>query len=104
MGRFNYRVVKTMGVPEYYSEDGTDYAIHEVYYNDTGGICGMVEDPVKICAESIDGLKRQLKLLKLAFDKPVLDGDNMKYAPWDEEIDEFIDKEAEMLDTDELSD
>ncbi len=72
---WNYRVIKTDKV----------FAIHEVYYNEDGTICAISEDPMYPHGESIKELKGDAEHFLLAFNKPVLKREKIKFAPMDSE-------------------
>lgn len=62
---WNYRVVKrTVG-------DETQYGIHEMFYNPEG----WTENPVPIYAETLEGLRTELRHVLRALDEDVVDGD-----------------------------
>lgn len=61
-----------------YGEDS--YGICEVYYNDKGEICFASENFEEPFGTTLDELKLSFKMMKEAFDLPVLDLDNIVYS------------------------
>lgn len=62
MGKWNYRVVLRH----------EQFAIHEVFYDDDGGIAGMTEEPVFPRAQTLEELRSELLRYTSALDEPVL--------------------------------
>lgn len=79
---FNYRIVRRKYKEDAYVE------IHTVYYNKNGEICGISETPADPIGSHVDELKADYDRVLMAFNKPVLDMDGFKYAPWDFETEE----------------
>lgn len=88
---FNYRIctkklvsdvcdMDTGKVLETYTED--QFGICEVYYNDKGDITFTSENFIEPYGETLEGLKTSFNMMKEAFDKPVLDLDNIVYAEY----------------------
>ena len=81
---WNYRICKKkleVGIElsnNIYSEDC--YGICEVYYNDKGEIIVRTENFIEPYGETLEGLKMCFEKMKEAFDKEVLDLDNIVYA------------------------
>jgi hypothetical protein len=67
-GTWNYRVMKRNG----------EHAVHEVFYTATGRIRGFTAEPVYPRAESVAGLKSELRRYARAFSKPVLDFERLE--------------------------
>lgn len=64
---WNYRVMRR-------NLQGEDqFAIYEVYYNKRGKVKMWSSDPVFICGETLKELVKDFKLYAKAFEKPVLD-------------------------------
>lgn len=59
---WNYRVVEHAG----------EFAIHEVFYDDTGKVTGWTETPVYPRAESVEDLAQELARYAEALKKPVI--------------------------------
>ncbi len=59
---WNYRVVERAG----------EFAIHEVFYDDTGRVTGWTETPVFPRAESIEDLAAELERYSEAIKKPAI--------------------------------
>ena len=87
---WNYRAAKkrltvdilkdevTGEVVDSYSED--QFGICEVYYNDKGDITFTSENFIEPYGETLEELKWSFEAMKEAFDKEVLDLDNIVYA------------------------
>ena len=87
---WNYRAAKkrltvdilkdevTGEVVDSYSED--QFGICEVYYNDKGDITFTSENFIEPYGETLEELKWSFDKMKEAFDKEVLDLDNIVYA------------------------
>ena len=73
---WNYRIVKrvcdSLGVKE------DVYAIHEVYYNNKSKPVAVTTNPCHIQGETVEDLKDDLKFYRQAFDKPVLNFEDIK--------------------------
>lgn len=67
---WNYRVI----------EDKEVFRIHEVYYNDTGEITAISEDPIVPEGETLEELKDDLEYYFAALKNPVLKKDEIKFA------------------------
>jgi len=63
MSHWNYRVVV--------GEDG-EHAIHEAFYDDSGRLQGTTATPVYPRADSLEGLREELRSYLRALDEPVL--------------------------------
>ena len=68
---WNYRVIKTKHKSEQHSYE--TYAIYEVYYDSDEEIEAISEKELCPFGESVEELKRDFELMKKAFDKDVLD-------------------------------
>ena len=88
---WNYRVCRkklvsdvcdldTGEVLETYKED--QFGICEVYYNDKGDITFTSENFIEPYGETLEELKTSFNKMKEAFDKPVIDLDNIVYADY----------------------
>lgn len=83
MTTWNYRVVhRTHRSPHSKLEDGYDhseesYAIHEVYYGVDGKVIAVSMEPVPAYAESLQGLDWVLRKFREAYEKDVLEWDNI---------------------------
>ena len=89
---WNYRVAKkcisvdilkdevTGEVIDSCSED--QFGICEVYYNDEGKITSTTERFIEPYGETLEELKWSFDKMKEAFDKPVIDLDNIVYADY----------------------
>ena len=62
MSSWNYRVINRAG----------DFAIHEVFYDESGKVKGWTETPVFPRAESLEGLAAELACYADAIHKPVI--------------------------------
>lgn len=72
---WNYRVIKSVHSWSDYTEE--TYAIHEVYYRADGSIRGWTDEPARPTADTLEDLKSVLEMFKVAFDKPVLNKDEL---------------------------
>ncbi len=63
---WNYRVVKRT-----YKEEVT-YSIHEAYYNYTGNVDMISENPIAPIGETIEELEEDMKHYRAAMNKPVI--------------------------------
>lgn len=81
---WNYRIArKTLKCKvdlsnDYYEED--QYGIVECYYNEEGEIYATTERFIEPYGETLEELKWSFDKMKEAFDKEVLDLDNIVYA------------------------
>lgn len=60
----------------------TQYGIVETYYNDKGEIAFTSEDFQEPYGETLEDLKTNFNMMKEAFDKPVIDLDNIVYSDY----------------------
>ena len=63
MSTWNYRVVKKRGY----------LAIHEAYYDESGNVRSLSEDPVSPESEDLPQLKTALELMQEALDEAIID-------------------------------
>lgn len=72
---WNYRVMKHKAKPPESLEDW--YGIHEVYYDKVGNKIklGWTEKPLELSFETVKDLQETIKMVQLAFTKPVLNYD-----------------------------
>lgn len=75
---WNYRVCKRTYRDEKYEE--TTYAIHEAYYNKNGEIYAITENGVSIIGEDVEDLGLAYERMGKAFEKDIIDMDNIVYA------------------------
>ena len=89
MTTWNYRVVHhqlvrghVVGDPPAYAplDAGDEYSIHEVFYDDAGGVTKMTVDAMPVYADTVDGVRWVLDKMREACDKPVLEYDVDKLA------------------------
>ena len=69
-----------------------DYGLYETFYNEEGEICGHDEVPT-IVGDSVEGIQKTLKLMSDDVNKykdDVLDGEQIKFAPFYDENEELI--------------
>jgi len=66
-GGWNYRLIRRQ------TEHGEKIAIHEVYYNSQDEPRSCTKNPVPVAGEDIEVLKKDVEMMKQAFEKPVLD-------------------------------
>jgi hypothetical protein len=75
MSTWNYRVIKST------NDDGeTLYQIHEAFYNDSGELSLITENPVSPCGETLDELKRDLDRMIEDLRHPVLEAGKIEFA------------------------
>ena len=72
---WNYRVI----------EDKEIFRIHEVYYNNTGAITAISEDPITPEGETMEELKGDLEYYFQALKKPVLKKEDIVFVSMMEE-------------------
>jgi hypothetical protein len=74
---WNYRVIKrAFKTPAGYTE--VQHAVYEVYYDEDGSVKAWSMKPTYIVGETLDELKDDLKRYSAAFDKPILDWDELE--------------------------
>ena len=62
---WNHRVLLT-------EQDGEkSYCIHEVHYNRRGKIVGWTANPIAVCSDTPEGLRRQLNQMLDCLSKPI---------------------------------
>lgn len=66
-GGWNYRVIRRQ------SECEERVAIHEVYYGNDGVPRSCTENPVAPAGETVEDLKKDIEMMKQAFDKSILE-------------------------------
>ena len=72
---WDYRVIENHGM----------FTIHEVRYNDKGGITSISEDPMGPSGETLDELKDDMQYFLQALDSTVLKKEEIVFAPMGEE-------------------
>lgn len=88
---WNYRVVRKRHV----CIDPTDkkervdytYAIHEAYYDKSGHVGAITQDPVEPFGENIEELRHSWVMMSEAFGQPILDHDNIPEPGYDRKED-----------------
>ena len=74
---WDYRVIKrTFKMPSGYLE--IQHAIYEVYYDEDGNVNTWSANPMYIAGETLDELRDDLKRYSAAFDRPILDWDELE--------------------------
>lgn len=68
---WNYRIMKRQ-IGSFVS-----YDVHEVYYNADGSIKAWTENSIKPSGETIEELKEDFSMQLRAFEKPILDYDQL---------------------------
>jgi hypothetical protein len=68
MNTWNYRVLKFKN-----GSGGTEVGIFEVIYNDIGDIISWTSNSITPTCETVEDLEFELELIKSAFNKSVLD-------------------------------
>ena len=80
---WNNRIVK------HKKDDAVWYSVHEVFYNENGGINGYTEDPITIVGETVEEVKSQLEMIMKDIEKhEVIDASTVKFEDWAEAFDE----------------
>jgi hypothetical protein len=94
---WNNRIVKHERLAAPNHKDGAVwYSVHEVFYNENGGINGYTEDPISIVGETVEDVKSQLKMIMKDIEKHgVIDASTVEFEDWDEAI-EIIEDEVKM--------
>lgn len=70
MSHWNYRVMRT---PTGNADEPFFFAIHEVYYDDSGKPNGWTENAVGVCSDTVEGLRDVLAMFAAALEKPPID-------------------------------
>jgi hypothetical protein len=73
MSHWNYRIMRT---PTGYADEPFFFAIHEVYYDDSGKPNGWT-DAVSVCSDTIEGLRDMLTMFAAALEKPPIETEEM---------------------------
>ena len=70
-----------------HEKDGTVYySVHEVFYNENGGINGYTEDPITILGETVEDVKCQLEMIMKDIEKhEAIDASTVKFEDWHDE-------------------
>jgi hypothetical protein len=79
MSHWNHRVVKEV------LKDGEEwYTVREVFYNDDDTIYAYTDDPVDICGESVDEIRKYLQWCLDCLDNPILVDGEVEFVepPW----------------------
>lgn len=76
---WNYRII------HHPSEDPDEdcYKVHEVYYNNFGGIIFISKEECGLFGITFEELRADLELHAKAFDFPILELDKIQFAPYD---------------------
>ena len=74
---WNNRIVK-------HDEHGSVwYSVHEVFYNENGGINGFTEEPITILGETVEDVILQLQIIMKDIEKHgVIDASTVKFEDW----------------------
>lgn len=78
---WNHRVIK-YETRNLFGDPDVGYAIHEVFYNNDGEICGMTSDAVKPWGDTKEELREELLRMLAALDKPDIDLDEKDDEPF----------------------
>ena len=58
-------------------------SVHEVFYNENGGINGYTESPITIVGETVEDVKSQLEMIEKDIEKhEVIDASTVKFEDW----------------------
>jgi len=78
---WNYRVVRKKNIyidpTDKKERVGYMYAIHEAYYDKSGHVGSITQDPVEPFGENIEELRHSWVMMAEAFGKPILDYDDI---------------------------
>jgi len=74
MRHWNYRVIKH---PRPTPMDEDYYSIHEVFYDDNNAVDKYSAEPCGFGSETLEGLGRVMNMVQEAFNKPVLDAEDL---------------------------
>ena len=74
---WNNRIVK-------HEKDGIIWcSVHEVFYNENGGIVGYTDKPITIVGETVEDVKSQLDMIIRDIEKhEVIDASTVKFEDW----------------------
>ena len=74
---WNNRIVK-------HEKDGIIWcSVHEVFYNENGGINGYTDKPITIVGETVEDVKSQLEMIAKDIEKhEVIDASTVKFEDW----------------------
>jgi len=88
---WNNRIVK------HKKDDAVWYSVHEVFYNDNGGISGYTEDPITILGETEEDVKSQLEMIMKDIEKhEVIDASTVEFEDWFSDKLDDIEDEVKM--------
>ena len=74
---WNNRIVK------HEKDDTVWYSVHEVFYNENGGINGYTEDPITVLGETVEDVILQLQMIMKDIEKhEVIDASTVKFEDW----------------------
>ena len=77
---WNNRIVK------HEKDDAVWYSVHEVFYNDNGGIKFYTENPITIFGETVEEVKSQLEMIMKDIEKhEVIDASTVELEDWHDE-------------------
>ena len=71
---WNNRIIK------HEKDDAVWYSVHEVFYNENGGITGYTEDPTDLHGLTVEDIKSQLEMIMKDIEKhEVIDASTVKF-------------------------
>jgi len=74
---WNNRIVK------HEKDDTVWHSVHEVFYNENGGINGYTVDPIPILGETVEDVKSQLKMIMKDIEEAdVIDASIVEFEDW----------------------
>ena len=80
---WNNRIVK------HKKDDAVWYSVHEVFYNENGGITGYTEDPTDLHGLTVEEVKSQLEMITKDIEKhEVIDASTVKFEDWNEDAED----------------
>ena len=77
---WNNRIIK------HEKDDAVWYSVHEVFYNENGGVTGYTEDPTDLLGLTVEEVKSQLERITKDIEKhEVIDASTVKFEDWNDE-------------------
>ena len=71
---WNNRIIK------HEKDDAVWYSVHEVFYNENGGVIGYTEDPTDLLGLTVEEVKSQLEMITKDIEKhEVIDASTVKF-------------------------
>jgi hypothetical protein len=102
---WNYRVVRKRYVDPDTERSSYTYTIHEAYYDNSGHVGAVTQDPVQPFGENIEELRHSWIMMAEAFGLPILDFESIPepgYERKEDPVASILDKRIKELETDEV--